>query len=264
MKKFKMSITFLTMVLPALFISCDKDPLEQYPDDTNGKPPVAKQLIVVLDEEYMPTAKVDSAIAIWEVNGTSKTVKLQLQGNQLVSSLSDFQQSGTGTLTVQLFTQVQADGRPLQWETRLPYTLNRNSDKVLDGPAGIKDPAWNPRVIFKYGVTANERFTFIVAIRPDDPYLELIGVKPQYASRIDIFRGFYKNEPLSLVTSRNWTCSAACLDSKGNLLNKEFFLGLPAQLNGKQWDHFRITAHFYITNNPNKIYEFFDFNLDAQ
>lgn len=263
MKKFSIGTALLTMMLPLVFIACEKEDWEQCPDDTNGKPPAAKELKVVLDNDYMPAAKVDSAFATWEVNGISKTIRLQNQENRLSTSLTNFQQSGSGTLTIQIYSQVQVDGRTTQWETRLPYTLNQGVDKTLEGPKNIKDPSWNPRAIFKYGSTANERFSFIVAIRPNDPYFELKDVKPEYASRIDLIRSFYKTTG-QLVVTRNWVCSASCLDSKGNLVNKDFFQGLPAQLNGKEWSKLRITAYFYVTNNPNKTYEYFDFNHEVQ
>ena len=256
MKKFLINCTLLTAILPTFFVSCTKDPIEKPGDKPGGEPPVQKQLKIVLNNQYMPAAKVDSALAIWEVNGTTKTVKLQAQGDQLSTNLFNFQEEGSGTLTVQLYTQTQVDGKSLQWEYRIPYLMDRNTSKVLEAPKSINDPFWNPRAIFRYDNPMGSSFSFLVALRPQDAYFELRGVQPVYGKRIEIVRSFHKKDPAALVVAQNWICQASCLDSKGNFVNRLHFGSLPHQVEGKSWDQYRITAYFHLNSTPAMTYEF--------
>jgi hypothetical protein len=186
-----------------------------------------------------------------------ETLKLQENGNKLKASLRDIQNDGTGILTLQLFTQTKVDGKPLQWEKRFSHTLNRSKMVQLTAPVDLKDKSWSPRIICRseiYGAG----FTAVIALRPEDSYFELKGVNPDISDRIEIVRSFFHNDTTNLVASRGWVGTAANLDSKGNLLDRDHFRNLTEQIDGRAWNKYKIRASFYniIPNHPYENYEF--------
>ena len=247
MKQLTTKISSLALSITLLFASCEKHPVIQ-PIEKSG------QLEVALNETYMPMAKIDSAIAFWQVDGKTQIIKLTPSGNKLTTSLDSFTQPGTGMLAVQLFTQTKLNDMPLQWEQRFTYSLNRGSDVRLAGPANIKDPLWNPRLI-QISTIYQAEFTVITAIRPEDAYFELKGIAPAVANRIEIVRSFFENDTTRLVAKQEWIGAANNLDNAGNLVNREHFKNLAEQINGKMWGKSKIRASIYKQLNPNEIYE---------
>lgn len=249
MKQLTIKATCFTVLAAAVFFtSCDKDPQDKLQP---GNPQTVKELRVSLPGAYLPVAKVDSALAIWEVNGATQTVKLQVAEGGLKTSLAHFTNQGTGTLRVQLFSQLKVEDQPLQWEYSTTHRLDYNTTVLLTGPAALTDPAWNPRVIFNYDNFMGSRFKAIVALRPGDPYFELKGVEPVYARKIEIVRSFHNKATGAMVFSRGWVCeNAACLDQNWSLVNRQHFTGLDEQLQGRQWDQFRIEATFHLNSTP--------------
>jgi hypothetical protein len=247
MKKLATKTLCLLVTATVFFASCKKERIIA-PGQT------AKQLQVTLNENYLPAAKVDSAVAIWEVNGTTQTVNLQLTDNKLTTSLANLKNNGTGKLAIQLFTQTKVGEMPLQWENRFTYTLNRTTPVSLAAPADIKDPSWHPRAICKSDIY-NGNFTAIIAIRPEDAYFELKEIAPGLAKRIEVVRSFYQNDTTHLVASRGWVGNKSNLDAKGNLVDREHFSNLPEQIGERSWNKYKIRATFYANTNPQQIYE---------
>lgn len=254
MKQLSLS-TYCFMALAAfLFASCSKDPVSK--PGTKPAPgeqqPSVKELRLALNDAYLPLAKVDSAVAIWAVNGTTKTVKLQVADGVLKTSLAQFTNPGSGTLTVQLFTQLTVDGQPLQWEYRTGYTLDYTTSVLLTAPTGISDPQWKPRVIFRYDNSMGSKFSAVIALRPNDPYFELKGVEPIYAKKIEIRRSFHDKATGQIVFSRGWVCEqAGCLDqTTWSVVDRSHFLNLAEQLDGRQWDQLRVEAYFHLNSTP--------------
>lgn len=247
--------TYCFMALAALlFASCSKDPVSK-PGTKPGpgeQPPSVKELRLALNDAYLPLAKVDSAVAIWTVNGTAKTVKLQVADGVLKTSLAQFANRGSGTLTVQLYSQLKVDNQPLQWEYRTDYTLDHTKSVLLTAPASINDPQWKPRVIFRYDNSMGSRFSAVIALRPADPYFELKGVEPVYAKKIEIRRSFHDKATGQLVFSRGWVCGqASCLDqATWSMVDRQHFGNLDEQLAGRQWDQFRVEAYFHLNSTP--------------
>ncbi|HEY8898616.1 MAG TPA: hypothetical protein VIM79_27495, partial [Niastella sp.] len=103
-------------------------------------------LEIRLEPGYMPATKIDSAIAVWEINGTSKTIRLQLSGDTLRAPLQQFGE-GNGQLTIQLYTKVKVNNTDLQWEKRWQFQLQHNEPVLLQGPANYENKDWMPRVI---------------------------------------------------------------------------------------------------------------------
>lgn len=246
------TLAAVLIITLAGFVACKKEPVSV----NNGNPPATPdaQLQVALNDSYLPAAKIDSAIAVWEVAGTGQTVPLEVEGNKLTTDLANFVRSGSGTLTVQLFTQAKVNDMPLQWEQRFAYTLNRKTAVQLTAPSDFKDPSWNPRAISRSEISV-AKGTVIIALRPEDAYFELKDVAPDIAKRIEIVRSFYLNDTTALVASRGWMGQAADLDTKGGYINRNHFADLPAQMAGRTWNKYKIRASFHAALNPARIYE---------
>ncbi|HYH14129.1 MAG TPA: hypothetical protein VD794_02850 [Flavisolibacter sp.] len=256
MKKFATK-TFCLLVIAALgFTSCKKDQDDHSSGGGTPNPiPTAKYLDVTVNE-YLPTGKIDSALVIWEVNGTTQTLKMPWSQNQFRLPLASLNNNGSGTLTIQLYSQVKVGDKPLQWEHRMPYTLNKLQGLVIAAPTSIRDQAWSPRVIFNYDNSMGSRFSAIIALRPEDAYFELKGVAPVYAKRIEIVRSFHQKAANITAFSRGWVGQYTNLDSKGNLLDRQHFLALPEQIGDKEWDEYRIRASFFLNSDPAMTYQF--------
>ena len=233
-----------------LFTACSKDPVIQ-PERPEQEE--MKDLVIHLNN-YLPTAKLDSAIAIWEVAGTTQKVKLQVKNNKLFTSLASFDYKGTGKLAVQLFTQIHMDQIPLQWENGFTYTLNPTVALELAAPTDIKDPSWSPRLVYNSEIH-DANFLALIAIRPEDTYFELRGVEPRIAKRIEIVRSFFNNDTTTLVASRGWIGQAKDLDEKGNVVNRDHFSALVEQIDGRPWNILKVRATFFAQLNPGEAYE---------
>jgi hypothetical protein len=240
--------TFCFIASAVVLWSCKKDTIP-------APNPAWAQLEVVLNETYMPAAKIDSAVAIWEVNGSAQTVKLQVAGNKLTASLAQLSKAGAGTLAVQLYTQTKAYNQSLQWEKRFAYTLNRTTPVQLAAPVSIKDPSWNPRLIARSDIYM-AHFTAIIALRPEDAYFELKDVAPGIAQRIEVVRSFYQNDRNTLVASRGWVGDASKLDGKGNLTDRNHFSNLAEQIDGRAWNKYLVRASFFSQLEPHQIVQF--------
>jgi hypothetical protein len=144
-------------------------------------------LEIKLDTTYMPADKIDSAIAVWEINGSSKKLKLQISGDTLRAPLQELSE-GNGQLTIQLYTKVKVNNTDLQWEKRWQFQLQHNEPVLLQGPANYEDKNWLPRVILTEHFT---KFVAILAVRPEDPYFCLKNLPVKYPY-IELERGYYK------------------------------------------------------------------------
>lgn len=259
MKKLATKTTCLLLLLTVAFASCQKESIEPgKPSGGNNsdRPEPFAQYLQITMNEFLPASKIDSALVIWEVNGVSQTEKLSLVGNLFRLSLATLNNNGNGSLTIQLFSQLKVDGKPLQWEYRSPYTLNRTEAVTVVAPVDMRDPSWNPRVIFHYDNGRGGRFSALIALRSEDAYFELKGVEPVYARRIEIVRSYHKKETGTLVFSRGWVGQHTSLDNSGNLTDRQHFSNLREQLIDKEWNQYRIRASFYLNSNPNMTYEF--------
>ena len=252
-------MTCLLLGIVIAFSSCKKDhDHHNLPGDGGGgsQPgPIARNLQLTLNN-YLSSTKIDSALAIWEVNGVNQTVKMALVNDRYQMPLASFNNNGSGILTIQLFSQLKVEGKPLQWERRQAYTLDRTKEVAWAGPVDVNDPLWYPRAIFHYDNSMGSRFSALVALRPEDAYLELKGVEPAYAKRIEVVRSFHSKETGDVVFSRGWVGQHTNLDSKGNLVDRQHFLNLREQLGERVWNQYRIRASFHLNSTPAMTYEF--------
>lgn len=87
MEKIRTKMIVFAATVVVVFTACKKDDVME--PQRPGQEEV-KNLEVTLNNSYLPAAKLDSAFAIWEVNGTTQKVKLQLSNNILSTSLAGF------------------------------------------------------------------------------------------------------------------------------------------------------------------------------
>ncbi|MCW3106046.1 MAG: hypothetical protein JWQ09_552, partial [Segetibacter sp.] len=164
-----------------LFNSCKKD------HQGTGQLPIVKEerIAVKLNSTYVPAAKIDSAIAIWEINGQLQQERMQVSNDTLFTDVKKFT-AGNGRLTVQLYTKNELRQRRLQWEKRSDINLKHTESTTWNAPADLKDATWFPRIIMIDNPTS---FTAIIALRPADPYFLLKNVPAGY--KIELERGYY-------------------------------------------------------------------------
>ena len=81
-----MKSTFKSILLGTAFIfsSCKKT------NDIINKPVTTQRLEIKLNPQFMPTSKIDSAMAIWEFNGNKQIERMQSSGDTLFVSLEKF------------------------------------------------------------------------------------------------------------------------------------------------------------------------------
>ena len=261
MKRLITKTTCFLLGLTIAISSCEKDkgPHGGRPangGNSGGQPGSTAKYVQVSLNNYLPAAKVDSAIVIWEAHGVTQTVKMTLANNQYRVPLSSLNNNGNGVLTIQIFSQLKEDGKPLQWEHRIAYLMDRTKDVSVAAPADFNDPSWHPRAVFQYDNSMGSRFSALVALRPEDSYFELKGVEPVYAKRIEIVRSFHQKETGTVAFSRGWVGSYTNLDNKGNLVDRLHFSNLREQIIDKDWNQYRIRASFHLNSNPAMTYQF--------
>jgi hypothetical protein len=151
---------------------------------------------------------------------------------------------GEGTLTIQLFSKKLLNSQPLQFEKRINQTLSSQGEIITSGPTAITDPSWNPRVFLSYNITPGNRYTGIVALRPSDPYFEIKDLQPGDATRLKVFRGFYKTGEQAPVAGKTWDSQDGPVT---NQVNRQFFSTLPQDINNATWNTGIIEVTFYTT-----------------
>jgi hypothetical protein len=229
-------LTSFCIALIVLFSACKKD------DIISGVH--SKKITIQLDNQYVTSQKIDSAILISEWPGLSKRVRLQLNDNKLESTLSAFSQTAH-KMTVQLFTKTTFNNKPLQFERDIALTPGVSESLLVNGPASFTDPKWKPRVILDY-TGGGIRYTAIVALRISDPYFEILHLPQGWDRRITVFRGFYKNDFTNMLHGSTWDCGNVC---SGNIVNREAFNHLPSQVNHLDFNKLAIEVGFYISHN---------------
>jgi hypothetical protein len=185
-------------------------------------------LAIKLDTSYTPVNKIDSAIAIWEINGSAKTLKLQLSGDTLQAPLQELSE-GNGRLTIQLYTKVKVNNTDLQWEKRWQFQLQHTEPVIVQGPVNYEDKNWMPRVILTESFT---KFIAILAVRPEDPYFCLKNLPAKYPY-IEFERGYYKIPGgVEYAGYGYYKCNGTC---GTELENRTFFANMGDMVGIKPW-----------------------------
>jgi hypothetical protein len=229
-------LTGFAIALLVFFSACKKD------DVITGTH--SKKVSIQLDHQYVTSQKIDSAILITEWPGLSKRVRLQLNENRLETTLSQFSQTAH-KMTVQLFTKTTFNNKPLQFERDIALAPGVSESLAVNGPVSFTDLKWKPRVIMDY-TGGGIRYTAIAALRPSDPYFEILHLPASWDRRITVFRGFYKNDFTNMLYGSTWNCGNVC---SGNMVNRDAFNHLPSQVDHLDYNKMAIEVAFYITHN---------------
>jgi hypothetical protein len=211
-----------------LLPSCKKEPAQQ--------PVVSKpQLSVALNAQYMPGSKVDSAFALWEINGQAQTLKMELHDDTLSADSKLFME-GDGKLIIQVFSHVKFENQYLsQWIQEKQVTIQHDKTIRFAGPASFTDSQWSPRVMLKDAIG---HFA-VVALRPDDPYFFIKDVKST-VRKIQVARNYWNTiGGVAQVGGGEWQC-ISCANANGDIENKQFFSFLPSQIGTRTWNHIEV------------------------
>ncbi|HEX2845984.1 MAG TPA: hypothetical protein VHN59_05515 [Chitinophagaceae bacterium] len=226
--------TLHILIAAALLVlgsSCSKTPIP--PDPEIG----AKNLSVELDKSYLGSGLVDSAIAVWDINGQQKRVALSNHNDTLSADINQFE-AGSGTLTIQVFSKLKFGNSSLsQWLFTQQVAITQKTGLKIAGPKNFSDLHWKPRVELKDGIG---NFA-VVALRPDDPYFFVKNLSANLKS-IVVARDYWKTGGgVFRVGGGEWKCNTNCTNSNGDVENSQFFSFLPAQIGTASWNHIEIT-----------------------
>ena len=181
---------------------------------------------------------------------------MEVKDNNVQIRLSEFSQTAH-KITVQLFTNTSFNDQPLQFEREVSLTPASSDVIEVNAPASFTDLAWKPRVILDYQ-SPTTRYSAIVGLRTSDPYFEILNLPAGWSNRITVFRGYFKNDFQHLVTGSTWNCGNIC---SGNMVDRETFTHLPAQVDHLDWNKGAVEVAFYVT--PTTINELaFTFDKD--
>jgi hypothetical protein len=226
-----------------LFITgCKKQPIQPAPAPVpNEEHP---RIAIKLNNDYLPAAKIDSAILLWELNGQAQQDKMEISNDTLFTETKNLLK-GAGQLTVQIFSKVVLRQQNLQWEKRTALTLKEKQSVNWKAPANYDDAGWNPRVIM---IDQPSKFTAIIALRPTDPYFLLKNVPAGF--RIELER-HYTRIPggAEIVAGGTWKCNTVCTDARGIIENREFFRPLATQIAGREWKMVETGVGLFGPNN---------------
>jgi hypothetical protein len=236
-KFMKFLFTGLACLLILLIARCSKE------GNTVVKPADPGEIKVKLNLSYIPSAKIDSAVLIWETFGQMQRLYAGNLGDTLQFDASALKGS-TGVLTIQLYTQVKKDGMKLQFEKRWTTGLGSAASAPVAGPAGFYDPEWMPRVILEENGWTETMI--IIALRPGDPYFAIRHIPPRWP-QLGIARSYYQKAGGRLITEKIWRADGT---GKTEIEDRSFFAGLQRQLEGKDWGWIELTADVF---NPNDI-----------
>lgn len=235
----KATKTLILVVCASLFfLSCKKDSELQ-------KPVAAYDLSLQFNDSYMPLSRVDSAIASWEVNGTSKEIKLSVKEGRLSAPLKEFPE-GTGKLTLTVFSTIRFSGiSRSEWEFEKEVEIRHAKEYEFIGPADFFDAAWKPRAI----LTSPLGHKAVVALRPDDAYFRIVNVGDE-VEKLTVHRSYWDLiNKMEMVAEGNWACETGCRNSQRNVVNKDYFTFFPSLLGNKAWDAIRIEVSYRVPVN---------------
>jgi len=197
---------------------------------------------VELDKSYLGSALVDSAIAVWNINGQQKRVVLSNHNDTLSADINQFE-AGSGILTIQVFSKLKFGNSYLsQWVFNQQATITQKAGLAIAGPKGFSDLRWKPRVELKDGIG---NFA-VVALRPDDPYFFVKNI-PANLKSIVVGRDYWKTGGgVFHVGGGEWKCNTNCTNNDGDVENVQFFSFLPVQMGAVPWNHVEIAVLYVL------------------
>jgi hypothetical protein len=204
-------------------------------------------MAVNLDNLYIPSNRIDSAIATWNMGIHHQEIRLvmNIEQNKLTANLEKFME-GTGKLTITLFSQKRfGNHRSSEFVMEKDLAIDHKNSVAFSAPASFNDMSWSPRAVLADGIG----HVAVVALRPDDPYFMVKGV-PANLTKMVVYRSYWNTAGGGrLIAGREWECSTGCSNSNGNIENKQFFSFLPAAIGNSAWNHIEIVLKYEVPNN---------------
>ena len=216
--------------------------------------PVAdRTFTIILNPEYIPLSKVDSAYITWQEGTNTDSVKLTPRANDLVTAMDTFP-AAEKKYQVHLFTSLTLGANAaIVWQKAFTAALGQKNAINMAAPLNLEDAGWKPRIILKdqAGLRA------FCGIRPDDPYFRIHRIDKSW-KRFIIDRSYWNTVGFdSKVAGGVWE-GLNLLDATGSYENSSFFEFFPVQIGHRFWDHIEIILLFTnATNTETRLLEFF-------
>ncbi|TWI85655.1 hypothetical protein IQ13_0818 [Lacibacter cauensis] len=198
-------------------------------------PPVPKpstaDLIVELDNNYLPNEKADSAYVWWTADGKRVQKNLTKIAGKFSISL-DSLTAAVDIVEVRLYTSKLINSHRSMYVKRISKPVNNKYGIVLRGPSSVTDPNWVPRVFMLDGGVGA---IAVMGIRPEDTFLGLYNIADKWID-LTVEKIYYKG--LSTVAGKLWTCNGNhCIIPNGMYENELYFASVQQQLAGKEYNH---------------------------
>lgn len=235
-----MNFKFIPAIIAiALVSSCKKD---KTPPVT-PTPPATKYLTVILNPDYLPLAKIDSAYITWENGTATDSAKLTPRNNDLAITF-DKLPSTEKKYQLHLFTTQQLSFRKLLWQKEFTVALSQKETLNIEAPLTLNDVNWKPRIILKDGAGLQ----VFSGIRPGDAYFRIHKIDKSWKD-IVMDRSYWNTiGPDTKVAGAIWR-GINTLDETGSYSNDTFFSLLPAQIGNSSWNHIEIILLFTDKDN---------------
>ena len=243
-----MNLRLIAAASLLILTACKKDKT-----GTVTVPPTSSKLVtVILNPEYLPLSKIDSALITWVNGDKTDTVKLNPLNNDLAVSF-DKLPAGEKQYQLHLFTSQKLGFHKVLWQKEFTVALSQRNALNVVAPLNINDVNWLPRVILN-DQSGLQAFS---GIRPADPYFRIHKIAQEW-KEFAMDRSYWNTiGPDTKVGGAEWQGNNL-LDGSGSYENDDFYDFLPAQIGNKAWNHLEIVMLF--TNAANTQTRMLNFN----
>ncbi|ULQ54243.1 hypothetical protein [Flavihumibacter fluvii] len=241
--KYQLAAAFLSLVILS---ACKKDTPVSIPNPSPGK-----LVTVILNPEYLPLAKIDSAYITWPRGETTDSVKLHASGNDLSVSFDQLP-STEKTFRLHLFTNQNLASNKLLWQKEFTVALSQRNALNVVAPLSIDDVNWVPRIMLQ-DQSGLQAFS---GIRPNDAYFRFHKIEQSW-KEIAMDRSYWNvTGPDTKIAGAEWR-GTNVLDATGSYENHDFYNFLPVQIGSREWNHIEIVMLFTnATNTQTRVLVF--------
>ena len=232
--------SLLVVVISFGFIACNKDK-EDEPISTPGNSNFF--VSVLLNPEYAPAEKVDSAFISWEQDGKQDSVKFEVLNGDLKVPFSLLPQQEK-SFRISLLTSIKIGQRKLLWEKKFTTSLAQKNALNIAAPFDINDVNWLPRVIL------NDQSGLVAfsGLRPADPFFHIHKIGKEWHS-ITVDRSYWNTVGgVQKVAGAIWQGNNV-LNPGGSYTNESFFSSFPAKIGTTAWNHLELIMLFATADN---------------
>jgi hypothetical protein len=238
----KFILSILSAMLLFSWTACKKDNIPTVPPPPfEGK----AYLSVKLNNPYLGKTQVDSAYAIWKLNGEEIFITMQLRNDSLIADMERFTE-GNGELTIFIFSNKKYRNQYYgQFILKKAVTVDKKQGLRYSGPTSFFDNNWFPRVELSDG-PGNKA---VVGLRPDDSYFFIKNVQPQIEQLV-VEKGYWKTTGgVQFIAGGVWMCSTGCTNNNGDVENTNYFDMIPGRIGTKTWNHISIIILYQVKDN---------------